>query len=640
MAVVQISRIQIRRGQKNQGTGLPQLASGELGWAIDTQELFIGNGSVAEGAPQVGNTKVITEHDDLFALANEYTYRKGDGAITTGIDSANPVVRALQERLDDRVSVRAFGVTGNEAQDATVLLQRAIDELFLNSGNVLTVSNRVVLYIEPGVYTIKDTIRIPPHATIVGAGIDKTIIKQTNPGRSVFTTVSELSIPGSYVAGDAGDPPDRQTSFNTQARNIHLVGMTLQVVSGSKGLILQSCRDSHFEHIKIVGPWTVLNTIPADSSATTDIALSLNSKNGGTETARNEFLHCEFTGFAYGIVSNWDINDNVFNECNFKTLGYGVAFGKNMTIDGNVSNGTAYGPRNNSFNNCVFEDTRYEAILISEGSYNKSSGNKFLTCGNDGGADDSPTTPVIRCDRLGNISVGDYFSRTRILSYTQAVIKTGSATLVAGGITVTVPSTEGYKPNQIITKVSGTGEFGVAARIQSVDSPTQFTVDVPHLANGLVNFQLTSPIIDDVVYIPEIEGPMNFDWGFEHEVTILDGDNVTLFRLPKLANQSFDVDYLALSEEGYNGVRSGKLRIVVNAIEDVPNQTPAVTVTDDYDYVGDNVYLDTMSFDAILSDVNADTEFDTVIVKTFSSGMPTNARTKFKFKVQTKQNVL
>lgn len=47
MAVVQISKIQVRRGKKNSGSGLPQLASGELGWAVDTQELFIGNGSVS-----------------------------------------------------------------------------------------------------------------------------------------------------------------------------------------------------------------------------------------------------------------------------------------------------------------------------------------------------------------------------------------------------------------------------------------------------------------------------------------------------------------------------------------------------------------------------------------------------------------
>ena len=61
MAIVSISRIQIRRGRKNQGSGLPQLAGGELGWAVDTQELFIGNGAVSEGAPAVGGDDLILE---------------------------------------------------------------------------------------------------------------------------------------------------------------------------------------------------------------------------------------------------------------------------------------------------------------------------------------------------------------------------------------------------------------------------------------------------------------------------------------------------------------------------------------------------------------------------------------------------
>ena len=82
MAVVQISRIQVRRGQKNQGSGVPQLSGGEFGWAVDSRELYIGNGSVAEGAPAVGNTKIITEHDDLFTLANTYTYLEGQTAQT------------------------------------------------------------------------------------------------------------------------------------------------------------------------------------------------------------------------------------------------------------------------------------------------------------------------------------------------------------------------------------------------------------------------------------------------------------------------------------------------------------------------------------------------------------------------------
>ena len=65
MAVIQISKIQVRRGQKNSGIGVPQLSSAEFAWAVDSQELFIGNGSVAEGAPAVGNTKILTEHDNI-----------------------------------------------------------------------------------------------------------------------------------------------------------------------------------------------------------------------------------------------------------------------------------------------------------------------------------------------------------------------------------------------------------------------------------------------------------------------------------------------------------------------------------------------------------------------------------------------
>jgi hypothetical protein len=42
MAIVQISRIQHRRGLQQD---LPQLASGELGWSIDERRLYIGNGT-------------------------------------------------------------------------------------------------------------------------------------------------------------------------------------------------------------------------------------------------------------------------------------------------------------------------------------------------------------------------------------------------------------------------------------------------------------------------------------------------------------------------------------------------------------------------------------------------------------------
>lgn len=64
MAIVQISRITNRKGlQEN----LPQLAGAELGWSIDERRLYIGNGTLEEGAPVIGNTEILTEFSELVA---------------------------------------------------------------------------------------------------------------------------------------------------------------------------------------------------------------------------------------------------------------------------------------------------------------------------------------------------------------------------------------------------------------------------------------------------------------------------------------------------------------------------------------------------------------------------------------------
>ena len=119
MAVVQISRIQLRRGKENT-TGLPQLASGELAWAIDTQKLYIGNGAVGEGAPAVGNTRVLTEIDNLLDYGT-YIYKDGDADIQTGADVNFPTVRTLQERLDDTVSSASYGIVSGSTNQTEVI---------------------------------------------------------------------------------------------------------------------------------------------------------------------------------------------------------------------------------------------------------------------------------------------------------------------------------------------------------------------------------------------------------------------------------------------------------------------------------------------------------------------------------------
>ena len=259
MAVVQISRIQLRRGQKNQGSGLPQLASGEMGWAIDTRELFIGNGSVSEGAPTVGNTKILTQYDDIFALANSYAYRGDEAFFLTGESAVSPVKRTLQDRLDDSVSIRAFGASGDASQPAKALLQRAIDQLYLNAAIKGSEKSRVELHIEPGVYSIDGTIFVPPNASIIGAGSDKTIIRSTG-NAPIFQTINDHpnTSPGVYE-------PDSSSTFNNQARNIRIQGLTLEnTIADSKGLHIQTCRNSVFEDIIVKGPWTQVDSIPVD----------------------------------------------------------------------------------------------------------------------------------------------------------------------------------------------------------------------------------------------------------------------------------------------------------------------------------------------------------------------------------------
>ena len=188
MAVVQISRIQIRRGKAQEGTGLPQLASGEMAWAIDTQELWIGNGSVAEGAPAVGNTKIVTTKDlsagpDLLKLI-AYEYRS-DENIT--VDQGVPYIRNIQSRLDDFATSTNFGIVGDYNAETGIgtltdgaRLQFAINQLFLNESGKASVpsesKSRVILHIMPGTYLLTQPIYVPSYTTLIGAGADKTIL--------------------------------------------------------------------------------------------------------------------------------------------------------------------------------------------------------------------------------------------------------------------------------------------------------------------------------------------------------------------------------------------------------------------------------------------------------------------------------
>lgn len=389
MAIVQISRIQHRRGRKLAGSGMPQLASGEIGWAIDTQELFIGNGAVSEGAPTVGNTKVLTEHDDIFALADQYRYKPENNLWGSQI----PNSRSLQSKLDDVVSVFDFGATG-DGTDQTAAIQRAVNSLYKNS----EIANRVVLWFPAGEYTVSSTIEIPPYATLRGAGKGKTII--TGDNCNIFTTIHY----------NPSNPTETISTLN-QARYIEISDMTLVVPSKDyEALSLRSCVFSVFKNIRFEGVWPI-NGI--EGTYFTHKAINLYAESTAVTSQSNIFENIEIDSFHYGVYSDYDIKNNLFTKCNFYQMSQAIVFGKE-TIIGSV--GMLTGPLFNTVENSIFDRIDKEAFLVQNGEYNASRGNKYFNVGNNNGNAPIVYSAVINFVTNTNVSDLDYFDRTAQLT--------------------------------------------------------------------------------------------------------------------------------------------------------------------------------------------------------------------------------
>jgi hypothetical protein len=379
MAIVQLSRIQHRRGRKLTGTGMPQLASGELGWAIDTQELYIGNGAVSEGSPAVGNTKVLTEHDNLFELTEQYSYRNGVIADT--------FARSLQRRLDDFVSVRAFGAFGDNT-DQTIQIQKAINSLYKPSLDNLNNNERVVLYVPEGTYIVSSPILVPSYVTLIGAGKEKTFIKSSNS--SVFETISRGLL-----------PPTTQT----QPKYISIEGMTIEVSNAQHpGIRLNGCEHSVFRDLKFRGIGSAAANFP---SLFTHNAFRFDALGGSLAliSKHNVFENIEFEGFHTGFFSEQRIEHNTIKNSTFDDMSNGIWFG---------TPGSPTGPSFNVIENSTFDNIVNEAIVVESGNYNTSKNNKFLNVGNNLGSQDFGISSVIRFMTNTNISDLDYFQRTEL----------------------------------------------------------------------------------------------------------------------------------------------------------------------------------------------------------------------------------
>ena len=400
MPIVQISRIQHRRGKR---TDLPQLAAGELGWVIDEQRLFIGNGTVSDGAPAVGNTEIVTEGSSAFTSALSHTY-KGYRGDSTPI--SNSVQRTVQQRLDDYVSVKDFGAVGDDSTADVTAIQNAIDAIYINTDTTASADTRArrVLFFPAGTYKINSALKIPPYAHLVGEGPDKTIIKNSG-SNAVMVMQDDDGNVGSNIGNSGATTPTQ----------IQVENMTLRTSVAKVGVSLDRVTNAYFNNVKFHGSYASGGSDSSDAKGVTV------TNSTATYTTTNVVFHqCQFTKFARLVDLSFNCTNVKFHACDFKTAYYGALIGAEM--DGSTT-GLDDGPRDIQFTSSSWSDIGQQAILVSPATgttddagprhivshanfYAKTVGNNFEGVGS------IREVPIIQFDNDECSSVQDFFERT------------------------------------------------------------------------------------------------------------------------------------------------------------------------------------------------------------------------------------
>lgn len=377
MAVVQISKIQVRRGKKYSPTGVPQLSSGELAWAVDSQELYIGNGSVAEGSPAVGNSKVLTEHDNLLELLGGYRFAE---------DSVNSfshsVSRSMQSKLDETVSVKDFGALGNGIVDDTAAFQLALESLFLSEETRYFKK----LIVPVGNYLISNDLYIPTNTVLVGESSQSIVV--LSDGANIYFE---------NINGDRDGDPTWQSG--TMPVNVHIGNLSIDTSGGS--VDISGLNHSTFDNVTFKGSYIILG------DAIIKNAIYFNNTDFGTQTNNINFVNCKFTQVDVGVrMIQSDTLETVFKftNCEFSLAGRGI-----------WSTGIS-GQRNLwSYDNCTFNEIAKEAIWTT-GSGAKVNACTFIRCGNGANGDTLPDTSIVRFEHnLDNVVNDCSFTRTQAL---------------------------------------------------------------------------------------------------------------------------------------------------------------------------------------------------------------------------------
>ena len=326
MAIVQISRITQRKGLSE---NLPQLAGAEFGWVIDERRLFIGNGTIQEGAPAIGNTEILTQYSDIFAIAGLYTYKGEAGGYTvqTGPTSGDPVQRTLQSVLDEMASVKDFGATGDGDTDDTAAINRALFQMFCRENNPQV---RRSLFFPAGIYRVTDSIKIPPYCKLYGEGGDSSIILLTAADDStVATYVAQTADSLQQTGGNIGN------NGAATPQNIEIYNMGFQSNEEVDLFLIEDAEQITFQDVSFNGPFDqndIANSAGVDAFDTGTLV-------GGTSYVNATNVATSSSGSGFGLTVNITAAGAV-TVVTVNNPGQGYAVGETITISGGDDNAT------------------------------------------------------------------------------------------------------------------------------------------------------------------------------------------------------------------------------------------------------------------------------------------------------------
>jgi hypothetical protein len=368
VAVVQISKIQVRRGQKNSNSGIPQLSSAEFAWAVDSQELFIGNGSVLEGAPYVGNTKVLTEHDNILELASSYQFASDDTAITLSVP------RSLQSKEDETVSVADFGAIGDGSTDCVAAFETAFTELFRNANE----NYKKELIIPNGEYLFTSDLAVPNGVILRGETQLGAIL---NIGDNNIRLITSQGL--------------ELADFNSTNRphNLQWSNFTIKRTTGT--LTLSGLSESRFTSLRFLGGYNLGDAV---TLSTEPAAVFWQNTVIGTRAHNIVFDECVFEQNAVSAKClQSDVFDTVirFHNCKFFVNDTAIY------IDGVTAQGNRW-----QINDCEFEEIANQAFRSTAGRGTLIQRSKFKSVGNGVSTSASPNDYMVYFgEKIGNVLV-------------------------------------------------------------------------------------------------------------------------------------------------------------------------------------------------------------------------------------------